>query len=135
MPKGKIANPGWIKTNCQYCGKEFDYYRTASTIRKSCYDCIPEGKEHDASLIRRLIKKKAVEYKGGECFCCHQKYPQSVYDFHHLDPSQKDFNLGNKHSTVKWETVKKELDKTILVCANCHRLIHSGDIMLTGKEQ
>lgn len=43
MPKGKISNPGYIKVKCQFCEKEFDYYRTSSSIRKSCYDCLPEG--------------------------------------------------------------------------------------------
>lgn len=130
MPKGKIANPKWIICKCQYCEKEFSYYRTSSTIRKSCYDCVPEGKGNDAALIRRLIKKKAVQYKGNKCYCCNKKYPYVVYDFHHLDPSQKDFNLGNKTSTVKWDIVKKEIDKCILVCANCHRQIHNKDIII-----
>ena len=130
MPKGKISNPGFVKCKCQYCGKEFDYYRTSSTMRKSCYDCIPEGKEHDASLIRRLIKNKAVQYKGSKCYICNNTFPNAVYDFHHLDPNQKDFSLGDKTSTVKWEKVQQEIDKCILVCANCHRLIHSGDVQI-----
>lgn len=59
--------------------------------------------------------------------------------------NEKDFNLGNKHATVKWDIVKQEIDKCLLLCANCHRLIHSGDVqidvgndgqitVLTGKE-
>ena len=130
MPKGKIANPTWIKIKCQYCDKEFDYYRTSSTIRKACYNCLPDEHLKDASWIRRLIKDKAVREKGGVCNICHQKYPNAVYDFHHLDPNEKDFNLGNKASTVKWDIVKQEIDKCILVCANCHRMIHSGDISI-----
>lgn len=128
MPKGKIANPQWITCKCQYCEKEFEYYRTASTIRKACYECLPDDKLQDASWLRRLVKNKAVKEKGGKCHICHQEYPNSVYDFHHLNPEEKDFNLGNKTSTIKWENVKKELDKCILVCSNCHRMIHSGDI-------
>lgn len=34
MPKGKISNPGWITCTCQYCGKQFQYYRDTSVIRK-----------------------------------------------------------------------------------------------------
>jgi len=146
MPKGKIANPGWIKVKCQYCDKEFDYYRETSSIRKACYDCIPDGQGHDASLIRRLLKKKIVDSKGNKCCICNKSYPYGVYDLHHLDPNEKDFNFGDKTSTVKVETVMKEAEKCILVCANCHRMIHSGDIqiavgndgsisVLTGEEQ
>ena len=135
MPKGKIKNPGWITCKCQYCEKEFQYYRDTSTIRKSCYECIPEGKGNDAALIRRLIKKKAVKYKGNKCYCCNQQYPLVVYDFHHLDPFQKDFSLGDKTSTVKWEKVQIEIDKCILVCANCHRQIPNGDIILDQEQK
>ena len=135
MPKGKIANPQWITCTCQYCGKNFQYYRDTSVIRKSCYDCIPQGQGNDASLIRRLIKKKAVEYKGNQCYCCHKSYPFVVYDFHHLNPKEKDFGLGDKTSTVKWDKVQAEIDKCILVCANCHRQIHSGDIIIDQQQK
>lgn len=101
MPKGKISNPKIIQCRCQYCEENFKYYRTSSTVRKACYNCIPEGKEHDASLIRRLIKDKAVRYKGNQCYICKNTFPNEVYDFHHLDPKQKDFSLGDKTSTVK----------------------------------
>lgn len=68
-----------------------------------------KGQEANASLIRRLVKDKAVREKGNKCAICGKQYPNYVYDFHHLDPNEKDFNLGNKTSTVKWETVKKKL--------------------------
>ena len=135
MAKGKIKNPGWIKTTCQFCEKEFDYYRESSIIRKSCYDCIPLGRESDASLIRRLTKVKAVNYKGNRCYCCNNTYSISVYDFHHLNPTEKDFSLGDKTSTVRWDRVKEEIDKCVLVCANCHRMIHSGEIEFEDQQE
>lgn len=130
MAKGKLKNPTWMKCRCQYCDKEFDFYRTSGSIRKACYECIPEGQQGNVALLRRAIKKKAVEYKGNKCACCGNTFPYSVYDFHHLNSEEKDFSLGDKHSTVKWELVKQEIDKCILLCANCHRIVHSGDIQL-----
>ena len=44
--------------------------------------------------------------------------------FHHLDPMEKDFNIGGKSWAI--ETLKKEADKCILVCHNCHTEIHQG---------
>ena len=126
MPKGKLKNPEWIKVTCLYCDKEFDYYRDSAAIRKACYDCIPDDKQHDASLKRRLVKEKAVRVKGNKCEICGETYPPGVYDFHHLDPAQKDFNIWNKHATVKWDIVEKEIEKCALLCANCHRLVHLG---------
>lgn len=76
------------------------------------------------------LKIKCILYKGGKCERCgYDKCPRSM-DFHHVDPTQKDFSLGdrnpntNKKGTKKWETVRMELDKCILVCRNCHSEIH-----------
>ena len=74
---------------------------------------------------RRVLKLKAIEYKGGKCIDCNlvSIYP-SVYDFHH-DSGEKEFNLSSKGITRSWEKVKAELGKCVLLCANCHRIRHS----------
>jgi len=65
-----------------------------------------------------------VDYKGGNCeLCGYNKCPQAM-DFHHKDPKEKDFSLSGHHCR-KWESIKIELDKCMLVCANCHREIHA----------
>lgn len=71
---------------------------------------------------RRKNKIKAVAYKGGKCQNC--GYKKSVYclDFHHVNPEEKDFAIASV--TRRWEIIKRELDKCILVCRNCHGEIH-----------
>ena len=76
---------------------------------------------------RKVLKEKAVEYKGGKCCRCNYNKCISALEFHHLEPEHKDFSMGNKGYTRSWEKIKKELDKCILVCANCHREIHSEE--------
>lgn len=76
---------------------------------------------------RKRIKEKAVEYKGGKCKKCGYNKCVDAFDFHHRDPRQKDFSIGDKGYTRSWEKVKKELDKCDLLCANCHRELHSLD--------
>lgn len=74
---------------------------------------------------RIRLKEKAVQYKGGKCqYCGYDKYIGAL-EFHHLDPSQKDFTFGNKGYIRSWEKMKIELDKCILLCANCHREEHN----------
>lgn len=73
---------------------------------------------------RELIKHKAITYKGGKCEKCGYNKCVGALEFHHTDPSQKDFGIANKGYTRSWEKVRLELDKCILVCANCHREIH-----------
>jgi len=75
---------------------------------------------------RRKIKLLSIQYKGGKCqICGYNKYPGAL-DLHHIDSSQKSFSIGDKGYTRSWEITKKELDKCILVCSNCHREIEAG---------
>ena len=70
---------------------------------------------------RRLMRLKAIEHAGGKCIRCgYNKYPE-VLEFHHRDPSQKDFNVSSKGHSRSWERVKAEIEKCDLLCANCHR--------------
>lgn len=73
---------------------------------------------------RQNIKKQCIEYKGNKCVHCNLDDPEhpEIYDFHHLEPNKKDFTIGK--TIKKFESLKKELDKCILLCANCHRKIH-----------
>ena len=80
---------------------------------------------------RQKIKEKAIEYKGGCCEKCGYNKCKWAFDFHHLDSTKKDFSLS-KNITLSWDKVKKELDKCILVCANCHREVHAGVLKLDG---
>lgn len=75
---------------------------------------------------RRMLKKKAVEYKGGKCICCgYDKYVGAL-EFHHTDPDGKDFAISANGACRAWEKIKEEIDKCVLVCSNCHKEIHAG---------
>jgi hypothetical protein len=73
---------------------------------------------------RKVLKEKAVEYKGRKCSKCGYNKCIDALEFHHLDSLQKDFGISEKGYTRSWEKVKLELDKCILVCSNCHKEIH-----------
>lgn len=75
------------------------------------------------SDARRKMKKKAIEYKGGKCCICGYNKCAAALDFHHPDPNKKDFGIATG-DYKSFEKIKGELDKTILVCSNCHREIH-----------
>lgn len=73
---------------------------------------------------RKKIKELAVEYKGGCCEKCGYDKCIAALEFHHIDPNEKDFGIASKGYTRSWVKLKEELDKCIMVCANCHREIH-----------
>ncbi len=67
----------------------------------------------------------AVEYKGGKCERCGYDRCMEALEFHHLDPIHKDFNISSKGYTRSWKKVQSELDKCVMLCANCHRETHA----------
>ncbi|AGR47851.1 putative HNH endonuclease [Sinorhizobium phage phiM7] len=68
-----------------------------------------------------------VQAMGGKCQICSYDKSNNVLEFHHLDPSQKDFSFGKaRASPVSWSTTVNELKKCILLCSNCHREVHAG---------
>lgn len=91
--------------------------------RKVCTKCRSEAVQK-----RRLkLKKMALEYKGGCCSICGYNKCDAALEFHHLDPSEKDFGISAKGHTKSFDKIKVELDKCILVCSNCHQEIHHPD--------
>ena len=75
---------------------------------------------------RKKVREMAVSYKGGKCsLCSYSRCPEAL-EFHHLDPNQKDFAISQRGHSRSWERVRKELDKCVILCANCHREIHAS---------
>jgi hypothetical protein len=114
---------------------------------KKCLVCSKECQKNlcgtcNTNLRRYRVKKQSVEYLGGECNRCGWVGHLSGYDFHHQDPTEKDFSPSARELANKsWEIAKKELDKCELLCALCHRKEHSSYGLLedisktyTGKE-
>ena len=75
---------------------------------------------------RKDLKKALVEYKGGRCEQCGYNKCVAAMDFHHKDPKEKEFGLSQKGLTKSLEALKKEADKCLLLCANCHRETHDS---------
>jgi predicted HNH restriction endonuclease len=85
-----------------------------------------EGKAQYVAKRRRKIKQLALDYKGNKCSICSYNKSIRALSFHHLNPDTKEFGIASSGETRSWERVKVELDKCILVCANCHMEIHEN---------
>lgn len=75
---------------------------------------------------RTKAKAKLVRIAGGSCRLCGYDKCVSALEFHHVDPSEKEFAITANTNTRSFATMINEVRKCILVCANCHREIHSG---------
>ena len=83
---------------------------------------------------RRNNKIELIKYKGGKCSQCgYDKPVPTVYHFHHLNPEEKEFTIA-QYMSRKLETLKKEVDKCILLCGNCHAEMHDKAYIRSHEE-
>ena len=80
---------------------------------------------------RKRKKIELVEYKGGSCQMCGYNKCFEALEFHHTNPNEKDFTISGKSWSL--ERLKKEADKCILVCSNCHKEIHFEEKKFPGS--
>lgn len=109
---------------CKSCGKEYVKltYRTNTLgICKQCY----------RTIRRKNTKQLLVDYKGGCCEQCGYSRCTAALDFHHQDPSKKDFTISKVScfSSESIQRLKEEVDKCSLLCSNCHRELHSTNLV------
>jgi 5-methylcytosine-specific restriction endonuclease McrA len=88
-------------------------------------------KKSKRSIYRSNNRKKWMVYftqRYGKPACCRCGYDHSFYglDFHHLDPSAKEFKISEIMREPITEKRKRELDNCIILCANCHAKEHAN---------
>lgn len=76
---------------------------------------------------RRRVKLRLIEAFGGACGICGYSRCVSNLAFHHLDPAQKEFQVGAFQSK-SWDSLVTEVRKCVLLCHNCHGEVHAGII-------
>lgn len=88
-------------------------------------------KNPNSIRMRELVqsrKKELVAYKGGKCERCEEEYHPNVFDFHHHDHNLKKFGVSQANMQRSWGNLLNEVDKCHLLCANCHREVHTYNI-------
>lgn len=113
---------------CPQCGKDrVCEKRNAYRICEECFRIRPSkfNKKEWYRRTRLTMKRLAIEYLGGKCVSCGKNDLHiSCYCFHHKDSNKKEFSIAKKFTTVNFEKIRKELDKCVLMCQNCHSIEH-----------
>jgi hypothetical protein len=76
----------------------------------------------------RKRKVELVRFMGGACFDCGIHYNGKnacIFHFHHVEPHKKEFNI--RFANYNKNKIMKELEKCVLLCANCHEMQHSSE--------
>ena len=80
-----------------------------------CVNTAKTKKEH--------LKRALVNHLGGCCLLCGYNRCFRALHFHHLNPHEKEFNISEKST---WHALHLEIEKCVLLCANCHAEVESG---------
>ena len=75
---------------------------------------------------RRAARQLEIfEYKGGACGHCSSREVGylGMYDYHHIDPTTKLHAIATMIDGPM-DRLYAEVDKCLLLCANCHRKEH-----------
>ena len=72
----------------------------------------------------KRLKKVMHNLKINGCAICGYDKCDAALDFHHVNPEDKEFRIRTISLQFKDERIIEELNKCILLCANCHREKH-----------
>jgi len=115
---------------CETCGETFrtNYNKSKYCSKKCRVSHTVVNKEYKNIHQKNLVwlkKIKAIELLGNECQKCGDK---NIFHFifHHNLGEEKE----NKISHIwgkRWSSIKREIEKCILLCDNCHRELHYNE--------
>jgi transposase len=105
--------PRRLIRECPHHG-ETDFQRRSSGGYR-CLKCRSEA----VTRRRRRVKQLLVEEAGGACLNCGYNRCVAALEFHHLLPTEK-----------KFADARREAQKCVLLCANCHAEIEVGRLRL-----
>lgn len=119
----RIGDGTKICSRCEVEKQDNEFYtrRGRRDLSAWCKQCQSEYSLEQ----KRQCKREAVAYKGGACQVCGYDRCIDALCFHHLVPGKKDFTIARKKRKLTTQ-IKRELDKTVIVCNRCHAEIHAG---------
>jgi len=117
--------------DCKITKSTDDFYKSSTHsqgVMSYCKQCF------NNRCIKRWIQRKidAIIYLGNKCDRCNLEGTNDnycIFDFHHLNPEEKDAEWSKLRLKSKAK-IQQELDKCILLCSNCHRLEHHNQLIL-----
>lgn len=114
---------------CDICNKRFpatdEYFnKPFGQLGKTCKICAEEVA--DLERLKNREQWKLILHRRGLDFCgsCGYNRCSSALELHHVNPLDKEANIGSFYNRQPTEEMIKELDKCICLCANCHRELH-----------
>ena len=116
---------------CLVCNNRLGGLQTKYCSRR-CLERAHQGNSYEAQKDRANARKALlIKERGGKCQSCGYSRNLSALCFHHILPSTKSFSLdGRGLSNHSMESIRKEVAKCALLCANCHLEHHHPELTM-----
>lgn len=112
------------------CTTEIDMNKDQKrAYAKQRYHNQPEIEIARIAYRKEILKLWLKQYKSTLQCECGESHPACI-DFHHIDPDTKAISAISAAIYRGWSIarIQTELAKCKVLCANCHKIIHSNDI-------
>lgn len=125
--KNKTRKDG-LNTLCKECSQARSKQYYSENKEKHSKVCHARNKRYLTALYTWINTLKSTG-----CILCDESDPCCI-DFHHLNPEIKENNIATLIRNLNLKQLANEIRKCVLVCANCHRKVHSKNIKLYKKD-
>lgn len=118
---------GVVQSKCKPCYTAYNrkYYNTSDEQR--------DKQRKRIRAHKNRIKARYFVWKSKQkCSLCDESTPECL-DLHHIDSTTKDKEIGRMLQDGSWSKLQREIDKCVVVCANCHRKIHAGHLQISAR--
>lgn len=115
---------------CKECKEEKEdeeFRRDGGFQCKACYNT--KKREYSNGLKQQWIEFFNI-HKGNRCALCGYNRDYTALHFHHVFPVEKEFQISQKINNLpltfkNQKVVLNELNKTVILCSNCHTEVHT----------
>lgn len=97
--------------------------KSKGTRRANCKECHSQYMKNKYQENKQKLQSVKSEMKCAKC----GEDRGYVLDFHHIDPTIKKYTISHmvaQHYNFEAQETQEEIEKCIVLCANCHREFH-----------
>lgn len=128
---------------CKHTRPLEEFWKNVSAkdgLQRACKDCIRKSHKKyyennkrayfdRRNIYRRKFKKQLDDIKSEKgCLFCKEK-DSCCLEFHHVGGSKIE-DVGTMKNHAAKQKVLAETEKCVVICANCHRKVHSGKLVV-----
>jgi hypothetical protein len=111
-----VGKPGWNRIG--------DHPLTGAEKAARWRDAHPDRAKETRDRARQSKRDWIANYKAKNgCASCGIK-DHRILDLHHVNSDGKDMAVSQLYNRASWKTIKEEVSKCEVLCANCHRIAH-----------